>query len=75
VETGKLFMKKREIPRSEIKSIKAHSNMSSGNKRYYNIKVKLNSGESFDIAKYLLNSSDVEDFIYKIKSELGMRKD
>ncbi|WP_223671299.1 DUF3592 domain-containing protein [Kangiella shandongensis] len=62
------------IPRSSVKDISSRSNMSVGNKRYYNIYAELNDGKKVVLAKYLTHSADIEGFIDKLKRELGMTR-
>ncbi|GAA0200919.1 hypothetical protein GCM10009123_05320 [Kangiella japonica] len=58
---------------AEIDDIVRDSNMSSGDKRYYHVAVKTTAGKKEVIAKHLLNSNDVDDFIAQLKSDIGYR--
>lgn len=60
------------VPRSSIKDILSRSNMSVGNKSYYNIYAELNDGKKIVLAKYLMHSGDIDAFINRLKRELGM---
>lgn len=65
----------RVIHRDDIQSISAQSNMSVGNKQVYHVTASLKDGSKVILAKNLLMRSDVESFIEKIKSEIGIRQD
>lgn len=58
---------------AEIDDIVRDSNMSSGDKRYYHVAVKTTAGKKEVIAKHLLKSNDVDDFIAQLKSDIGYR--
>lgn len=62
----------RIIHRDDIQSITSQSNMSVGNKQVFHITAMLKDGSKVVLAKNLLMRSDVESFIEKIKSEMGM---
>ncbi|GAA4350560.1 DUF3592 domain-containing protein [Kangiella taiwanensis] len=70
---GTLFNKTYRFDKSDIQSISRGSNMSSGDKKYYHIAVNSKDGRKEVIAKYLLNSNDVDDFIQHLNNELGRR--
>ena len=69
---GALFNKTYRFNKSDIEKITRASNMSSGDKQYYHIAVNTKDGSKEVIAKYLLNSNDVDDFIDQLHSEMGM---
>ncbi|GAA4362847.1 DUF3592 domain-containing protein [Kangiella marina] len=69
---GSLFSKVYRFNKSDIEKITRESNMSSGNKQYYHLSVKSKDGTKEVIAKYLLNSNDVDNFIEQLNSELGI---
>lgn len=64
----------RIIHRDDIQSITSQSNMSVGNKQVFHITAMLKDGSKVVLAKNLLMRSDVESFIEKIKSEMGIRQ-
>lgn len=69
---GALFKKTYRFNKNDIEQITRASNMSSGNKQYYHIAINTKDGTKETIAKYLLNSNDVDDFIHQLNTELGM---
>ncbi|AKE52719.1 DUF3592 domain-containing protein [Kangiella geojedonensis] len=69
---GALFNKTYRFNKSDIEKITRASNMSSGDKQYYHIAVNTKDGGKEVIAKYLLNSNDVDDLIDQLHSEMGM---
>ncbi len=74
--SGHLMMSApRVIQRSEIENITAESNMSVGDKQVFQVTAKLSDGSKVVLAKNLLMRSDVESFIEKLKSEIGIRQD
>ena len=68
---GALLNKTYRFNKSDISKITRASNMSSGDKQYYHIAVNTKDGRKETIAKYLLNSNDVDDFIHQLNTELG----
>ncbi|AOE50541.1 DUF3592 domain-containing protein [Kangiella sediminilitoris] len=64
---------KTKISRSEVADITSSTNMSVGNKSYYNVQAELTNGKKVAIAKYLTHTGDVDAFIHKLKQELGMQ--
>ena len=62
----------RDIPADAVSGLELESSMSSGETKYYDIHVRLNSGDKHKIADHLLGRRDVENLMGKISTELGL---
>ena len=72
IRRGLFRGKFRDVPLERVKGVEIDSTMSSGETKYYDIHLRLQSGERPKIADHLLGRRDVQDLIRKFERELGL---
>ena len=65
----------KDIPVEQVKRLELDSTMSSGETKYYDINVRLKSGDKLKVADHLLGRRDALDLMRKISAELGLTPD